>query len=452
MTLEELCAGEVVVWGLGAEGLAMTRLLLSRGVTPTLVDDLGPEAEGRVAATFDTEMQVVAPGRVEWRSGVVVRSPGVSRYRPELAAAEAAGVSVTTAMAVWLDDFHDRAVLAVTGTKGKSTTASLAAAILEHQGKSVELAGNIGTPVTDLYDRPLADVTVVEVSSYQAADVTRSPKAAVLTSLAPDHLDWHGGEEAYYRDKLRLVTAGPPGGLAVNAGSPEALLRTADRSDRLLFGPSGRVQASSAGAVTVDGEPLVVAGRLRVPGAHNLSNLCGAIAGVMLVGGTVPGASAVDAAVDAYRGLPSRCRTVGVVGGIEYVDDALASNPFATVASLGAFPGRDLTVILGGADRGTDPSELLAALGSRRPAPQVVVLAGSADRASASLSAPRSAVPAEVAPDMADAVQRAAAITPTGGVVLFSPSAPTPPGQGGYTRRSREFVAAAGLEETETGG
>ncbi len=96
----------------------------------------------------------------------------------------------------------------MTGTKGKSTTATLAARILEHGGARVALVGNIGVPVTDLYGHGDFDAFVVEVSSYQAAEVTMSPAVCVLTSLAPDHLDWHGGVEAYYRDKLRLIIGG----------------------------------------------------------------------------------------------------------------------------------------------------------------------------------------------------------------------------------------------------
>ena len=449
MTLDELCHRRVAVWGAGAEGLALGRLLVARGVVPTVVDDRPGEVGPAVALALGADVRVHRPGDVPWASvDVVVRSPGVSRYRPELAAAEAAGATVTTPMAVWLEDVRDAPVLAVTGTKGKSTTATLAAAILGRGGRSVALVGNIGTPVTDCYGADPVDAFVVEVSSYQATDVTVSPRVCVLTSLAPDHLDWHGGEEAYYRDKLRLVTAGPPGRLAVNAASPEAVARTADHPDRTLYGPAGRVRLEPSGVVTVDGEPVADAGRLRVPGEHNRLNLCGAVAGVTLLLGEAPSPEAVAAAVDGYTGLPSRCHTVGERGGLEFVDDALASNPFATVASLGSFPGRELTVILGGADRGTDPAELLDALADRRPVPRVVVLDAATDRASGALRGPDAPVPVTVAGDMAAAVAAAVAATPDGGVVLFSPSAPTPGAGRGYRDRSREFVSAAGLGET----
>jgi UDP-N-acetylmuramoylalanine--D-glutamate ligase len=431
---------------MGQEGLAMARLLIERGSAPVLIDDQVGAASGRVDAGLSPGMPVLAPGRVDWSGlDVVIRAPGVSRYRGELVAAESAGVTVTTATAIWLEDFHDAPVLAITGTKGKSTTASLAASILEKLGLSVALAGNIGEPVTDLYGRDPVDAYVVEVSSYQAADVTISPRICVLTSLAPDHLDWHGGEEAYYRDKLRLVTAGPPGRLAINAGSAEAVRRTAEFPDRMLFGPSGRVRFDSTGMISVDEVPWLASERLRVPGEHNLANLCGAIAGVWLLRGEPPTAEAVAAAVDGYDGLPSRCRTVGERDGLAFVDDALASNPFATVASVTAFPGRQLTVILGGADRGIDLRPLAEALAARRPTPRVLVLPPDPERMVAALAGAGAGLPVETASDLGDAVAKATALTPTGGVVLFSPAAPTPAGEGGYRQRSREFIAATGL-------
>ena len=317
-----------------------------------------------------------------WASvDVVVRSPGVSRYRAELRAAEAAGVTVTTAMAVWLEDFHDAPVLAVTGTKGKSTTATLAAAILEQHGLTVALAGNIGTPVTDLYGRPPADAYVVEVSSYQATDVTVSPRACVLTSLAPDHLDWHGGEEAYYRDKLRLITAGPPGRWPSTPPAPRRWPAPPTTPTACCSARGGGSGPSPTGRSPWTGCRWPTPAGSGCPAPTTWPTSAGRWPGPCCCSADLPSPGAVQAAVDAFDGLPSRCRTVGERDGREFVDDALASNPFATTASLGAFPGRELTVILGGADRGTDPGILLEALAARRPAPRVVVLGTAADAA-----------------------------------------------------------------------
>ena len=166
LTLEQVLRHRVVVWGMGAEGLAFAALATGRGVEPVLVDDDPEAAAVRVAAAPGGSRPVLRPADVTWSSAdVVVRAPGVSRYRPELIAAERAGATVTTAMAVWLEDHADAPVLAVTGTKGKSTTAALAAAILAADGRRAELIGNIGVPVLETYDRPRPDVYVVEVSS-----------------------------------------------------------------------------------------------------------------------------------------------------------------------------------------------------------------------------------------------------------------------------------------------
>ncbi len=442
--LDQALGRRVAVWGLGAEGVALAALAVARGVEPLLVDDRPGEAAERVADAVGVRLAVVAPGDVDWSAvDVVVRSPGVSRYRPELAAAEAAGTAVTTTMALWLEDHADAPVVAVTGTKGKSTTASLTAAILEADGRRVELIGNIGVPVLDTYGGPRPDAYVVEVSSYQAVDVTRSPAVVVLTSLAPDHLDWHGGVEQYYRDKLRLVEAGPPGRLAVSAGNEEALSRTSGHPDRTLYGPEGRVHVDDGGWLVVDGARLADTARLRVAGRHNVWNLCGAVAGVLLLTGEAPSAAAVESAMAGFGGLPSRCAVVGERAGRVYVDDALASNPFASAASIGTFDGRPLTVIVGGADRGVDPGPLVEALAAHRPPASVVVLPPEPGRLAGALAGVAGQV--REASDLADAVAVATELTPEGGVVLFSPGAPTPEGGGGYGERSRVFVTAAGL-------
>ncbi len=452
MKLEEVAALRVGVWGLGQEGLAIAQLLNSRGAAPVFIDDDPEPAAVRLNSLLSRDASVSNPEAVEWSAlDVVVRSPGVSRYRPELLDAAASGVRVTTAMAMWLEDYAGAKVLAITGTKGKSTTAALAAAMLGHDGLDVALIGNIGIPVTETYGRPDADAYVVEVSSYQAAEVTVSPRVCVLTSLAPDHLDWHGGEEAYYRDKLRLIEAGPAGELAVNAGNAEALDRTRKHPHRTLFGPSGRVMVGEdTDFLEIDGEPVADLAAFAVPGRHNRWNLCGAVAGAWLLTGAPPDRAAIQATIEMFDGLPSRCRAVGERDQLTFVDDALASNPFATLTSLDAFTGRELTLILGGVDRGVDPEALIESLASRKPSPRVLVLPPDPDRLIDAIrrAGDRLSVRLSVEPSagLADAVHRAMALTPSGGVVMFSPAAPTPPGQGGYGERSRQFISAIGMD------
>ena len=446
MRLASLVSRRVAIWGMGGEGASFARLLIERGSTPVLVDDDPSAAARRAPSVAGVPLAVHGPdpallGAVD----AIVRSPGVSRYRQELVDAANHGVAVTTPMAVWLEDFEQAPVVAITGTKGKSTTATLAAGILRHSGSRVALVGNIGVPVTDLYGSEEVDAYVVEVSSYQAAEVTVSPPVCVLTSLAPDHLDWHGGVEAYYRDKLRLLSAGPPRSLAVNAASHEAVARTASHPGRLLYGERGRVWADS-GWISIDGERLVEYSGLRAPGAHNVANLCGAIAGALLLTGAAPSVASVAAAIEEFDGLPSRCQSIGTRDGVEYVDDALASNPLATTASMASYTDRPMTLILGGADRGVDFAPLAEAVVARAPTPNIVVIPPDGGRIVDAVRAAGNRRQVEVSitetPDLGGAVRTAVAGTPNGGVVLFSPGAPTPTGHGGFGARSRRFRMA----------
>ncbi|MBV8462323.1 MAG: UDP-N-acetylmuramoyl-L-alanine--D-glutamate ligase [Acidimicrobiales bacterium] len=447
--LEAVSARRVAVCGLGREGLGLLDLLHRRGVTPLLVDD-DPGAGARARAVLPGAA-VRAPSAVDWSGvDVVVRAPGVGRYRPELQAAASSGAAVTTLLALWLHDFADQPVLAVTGTKGKSTTAALAAAILRAQGRRVALVGNIGVPVTETYGVPRAEVYVVEVSSYQAVDVRTTPPVCVLTGLGPDHLDWHGGVEAYYRDKLHLLAAGPDGAtgrLAVDACSHEAERRTSGHPDRILYGCAGRVTVGPDGVVTADGRALADTSGWAVAGHHNRVNLCGAVSGIALLDGALPAASDVATAVAGFAGLPSRCEVAGEHDGRTFVDDALASNPTATAASLEVFAGRPLALVAGGADRGVDMSGLAARLGRLEPPPALVAVGPGgrclADAVGQLPGAGRITVTRTAS--LEEGVEAAVAATPAGGVVLFSPAQPTPAEEGDYRDRSRRFRAAAGL-------
>ncbi len=133
-----------------------------------------------------------------------MKSPGVSLYRDELRAARDKGTTITSLLNLWFTEQYALTTICVTGTKGKSTTASLIAHMLRQLGRRVALAGNIGVPITEI-DADAVDYAVIELSSYQAADFTGICDIAVLTSLFPEHLDWHRSVENYYRDKVNLL-------------------------------------------------------------------------------------------------------------------------------------------------------------------------------------------------------------------------------------------------------
>ena len=135
---------------------------------------------------------------------LLIRSPGISPYRQSLQHAKSAGVEITTPSNLWFAAHPQEKTICVTGTKGKSTTSTLIAHALQSCGHRVRLAGNIGLPLLSCEDRNV-DWWVIELSSYQLTDLMAAPTVAVILNLTAEHLDWHGGEQAYRRDKLRLA-------------------------------------------------------------------------------------------------------------------------------------------------------------------------------------------------------------------------------------------------------
>ena len=210
MRFSELDGAAVGVWGAGREISSfadqLARRLPSARILVAAFDSSPPEdVRGTLQAP---DVQIVTGTEIVpalSACDVVVRSPGVSVYRPELRAVREEGTPVTTATSLWLAERGGERVMAVTGTKGKSTTAALAHHLACAAGCTAALAGNIGVPALDLLDSEPAQVTVLELSSYHIADLELGPEVAVVTNLFREHTDWHGSEQAYRADKLRLL-------------------------------------------------------------------------------------------------------------------------------------------------------------------------------------------------------------------------------------------------------
>ena len=195
----DLAGRRVGIFGYGIEGHATYRRVASLTSDVVLVDD-NPRDEG-VLPTAGGGLDRLATCEI------VLKSPGIARRRDDVVALEDHGVVVTSALNLWLHDVDRRRVIAITGTKGKSTTTSLVAFFLRCLGEEAHELGNIGRPPYD----PELDVSsgwlVVEVSSFQCVDLTVAPSLVLVTSLGSDHLDWHGSIEQYHDDKLSLTRA-----------------------------------------------------------------------------------------------------------------------------------------------------------------------------------------------------------------------------------------------------
>jgi UDP-N-acetylmuramoyl-L-alanine---L-glutamate ligase len=368
---------------------------------------------------------------------VVVRSPGVSVYRPELRAVREAGAPVTTATSLWLAEHGGEGVVGVTGTKGKSTTAALVAHLARAAGRTARLAGNIGVPALDLLDEEPADVTVVELSSYHTADLATGPEVALVTSLFREHTDWHGSEAAYRADKLRLL--GLPGVRVAVVNWRDERLREELASMQLpavvRYGvPEG--WDALADGVALRGEPRASGSELPLRGEHNALNLCGALAAL----GTLEIEPALPSSLEGFQPLAHRLQPVAECDGALWVDDSISTTPESTLAALASFPGRELILIGGGQDRGQDYAQLgrvLAELGAT-----VIGVPTTGPRL---LAAARDAgTPTEralVAADLREAVAlaRDVAAARRGAVVLLSPAAPSYDNYSDFEQRGEHF-------------
>jgi UDP-N-acetylmuramoyl-L-alanine---L-glutamate ligase len=413
----------VGVWGAGREirsFAAQLKLRLPSARIAVVAFDSPPE-DGEAEAIAPEALVAVGEEAAAALAGceAIVRSPGVSIHRPEMAALRERGIPVATATGLWLAEQGGRGVVGITGTKGKSTTATLAQHLALAAGRDTALAGNIGAPALDLLDREPPDLVFLELSSYQIADLETGPEIAVITNLYREHLNWHYDERTYREEKLRLF--GLPGvrTAVVNARAPELVEAAAGVGDLVLYGEPGGWDCDEEG-VRRAGELVIPARSLPLAGQHNALNLCAALAALEVAGIEPP----LPEGLAGFASLPHRLQPCGERDGVTWVDDSISTTPESTLAALDAFPGRDVVLLAGGQDRGQDYADLGAALAHRGAA--VVGMPTTGERAVAAARA--AGVPPEravAATDLAAAVELARSLAPPGGVVLLSPAAPS---------------------------
>ncbi|HEY5987492.1 MAG TPA: UDP-N-acetylmuramoyl-L-alanine--D-glutamate ligase [Streptosporangiaceae bacterium] len=415
------------VWGLGVEGRANLGKLTALGADLVLVDDRPEPGEPPVLPTGAGGLAALAT------CDVVVKSPGISRYRPEVKQLEQRGIPVVGGLGLWLAEADRDRVLCVTGTKGKSSTTAIAGHILRRWGYHCVVGGNIGQPPWDPARGDAdQDFWLIETSSYQATDLAFSPPVVAVTSLHPDHLDWHRDVETYYRDKLSACSQ--PGADLTVANGDSGLLR--DRVD--LLGP--RVEW-----VCATDEPAADwMAPLGLFGMHNRRNAL--IARACLRALRVPEAGDEAALRDAAAGfvpLASRLQVIGEVSGVAFVDDSLSTNVLPTLAALEAFSSRRVALIAGGHDRGIDYQPLAIGLAARDIATLVLAVPDSGPRIQAAVEAESPGkVEISSCADLAEAVERGFRWALPDGVVLLSPAAPSFGRFRDYRARGEAFARA----------
>jgi UDP-N-acetylmuramoylalanine--D-glutamate ligase len=435
----DLEGARIGVWGAGREITSFASQLARRLPTARIAVagfDQPPLEDVATLLTSPGLVLVSGDGLLDALSScdAVVRSPGVSIHRPEMIALRERGVTITTATALWLAEHGPQRVIGVTGTKGKSTTAALAHHLALAAGEPAQLAGNIGVPALDLLDAEEDRLTILELSSYQIADLTAGPELVIFTNLYPEHADWHGSTEAYRSEKLQILSLAEVRTAVLPARQPE-LAGTPTHAHRILFGTFAGWDLSDDG-IRLEGEPRIDTRDLPLPGEHNALNLCAALAGLE----AICIRPALPQALAGFRGLEHRLQTVAEEPGLTWVDDSISTTPESTLAALASFPGRPIVLLAGGQDRGQDYGEL----GRRLAALEATVIGlGSTGRRllDAVLAAGAPATRVLAAADLQAGVALARERAGEGAVVLLSPAAPSYDDYRDFTERGARFRA-----------
>ncbi len=493
----------VLVLGLGLSGLAMARWCLRQGMQVTVADTReSPPQRAELPAGARFVGGPLAAGLVEAGTSRVLRSPGLSPalLRPVLDEAARRNIAVAGELDLFSEALaglkaqrgYAPAVIAITGTNGKTTVTALTGQLVERAGKSVAVAGNIGPTLLDtltqkLQAEALPDVWVLELSSFQLdAAHAFEPTAAAVLNVTQDHLDWHGSMQAYAAAKARVF--GPTGAMVLDRDDAwAAAMRPAPAAEKLpkgaprpaprkviTFGSDLPARPGDYGLEVVNGmtwlaraqeadnagrgksgtQPekqeihvrrLMPADALRIRGRHNALNALAALALAHAAGCPL---APMLYGLREYRGEPHRVQSIGLIGGVEYFDDSKGTNVGATVAALqGLGAERKLVVILGGLGKGQDFAPLAAPVA--RHARAVVLIGQDAPRIRAALAA--TGVPLQAAADMAEAVALCRRAAQAGDAVVLSPACASMDMFRDYAHRAEAFAQAVQALADEAG-
>ncbi len=416
------------ILGMGRSGLSAARLLRSRGAEVVIADEAD---EKRLCEPLQElsglGVQMICGGFADpqdVRADVIVICPGIPRDNRVVRVADKLGITVWGELEL-ASRFLANDLIAVTGTNGKTTTASWIHHLLITGGRDSILAGNIGMPLSSLvseFDRDT--VGVVEVSSYQLETVdTFHPKVAVITNLSPDHLERHGSMEQYRAVKARIFANQRPGDVTVLNGDDHRVRSLASRvpGEVLQFSMTTPVE----GAYVSDGtivlrrqgreEAVVAVSELGIRGAHNVQN---ALAAVCAASGIGLSAGHMVEGLMSFRGVEHRMETVTVLDGVTYINDSKATNPESVIMALEAI-SEPVVLILGGSPKNASYDGLAQVIGQRDV--RTVLTGQTAGEIGQALER-AGVMPVAVTETLQEAVDQARRLAKPGETVMLSPA------------------------------
>ncbi|BCK85927.1 UDP-N-acetylmuramoylalanine--D-glutamate ligase (plasmid) [Pusillibacter faecalis] len=357
--LDSLRGKTVAVIGIGVSNQPLIDVLLSHGIEVTACDRKSREELGVLGDTLTSKgakLRLGADYLQNLREDIIFRTPGMRPDLPELQAAIANGSRLTSEMEIFFE-ICPCPIIAVTGSDGKTTTTTMIAELLRRAGKTVHLGGNIGHPLlAEAGDIHPEDIAVLELSSFQLMTMTRSPHIAVITNLAPNHLDVHRNFAEYIAAKENIFTHQMTKDIAVfnadNTITAEEACRALGRTR--LFSRKHEVKDG----VFLRGEAIIARSRgqerqimttnhIKLPGVHNVENY---LAAISVVDGMVPDEIIQDFA-GTFQGVEHRIELIRTRKGVRWYNDSIASSPSRTIAGLNSFHQK-VILIAGGKDKG----------------------------------------------------------------------------------------------------
>lgn len=418
---------KVLVLGLGVSNRPLVRLLLQYGIAVTACDKTPRERLEAEVLELERQGATLQLGErylSNLHADVVFRTPGMLPTRPEIVALRQAGAEITSEMEVFFA-VCPCTILAVTGSDGKTTTTTLISEMLKAAGKTVFLGGNIGTPLLpQTKDMRQEDLAVVELSSFQLMDMQHSPHIAVVTNLAPNHLDLHGSMEEYVDAKRQIYRHQCPQDVLIlnhDNAITDGLQGDANGSVRLFSRKSllKKGVCLQDGVIYRDGTPLLRQSEILLPGIHNVENYMAAICAVE---GLVPD-SCIRQVARHFGGVEHRIELVRVKDGVSYYNDSIASSPSRTIAGLRSF-GKKVILIAGGYDKHI-PYDVLGPEICQHVKTLVLTGATAKNIRAATVAAAKGGLKApEIVEndDFYNAIRQAASLAADGDVVILSPA------------------------------
>ncbi|MBO5322945.1 MAG: UDP-N-acetylmuramoyl-L-alanine--D-glutamate ligase [Oscillospiraceae bacterium] len=341
---------KIAVLGLGVSNRPLVRLLLEFGCDVTGCDRTDREKLDDEVLELEQQGCKLRLGEGyldDLNADVVFRTPGMHPGNPALVALRNEGAEVTSEMEVFFS-VCPCTILAVTGSDGKTTTTTLISEMLKAEGKTVWLGGNIGTPLLPLVRQMNpADYAVVELSSFQLMDMTRSPSVAVVTNLSPNHLDVHKDMDEYVDAKKNIFRfQNENGKLILNADNALTAAMIGNGTTK-FFSRQGSADAyADNGIIYRNSQQILKTADIVILGVHNIENY---MAAILAVEGLVSD-DTIRRVANTFGGVEHRIELVRVRDGVRFYNDSIASSPSRTIAGLHSFSDK-VILIAGGYDK-----------------------------------------------------------------------------------------------------